>query len=162
MGYTVKAPANYFLSKYKRRKISPLKLQKLVYISHGWHMALYDDVLVDDEFVEAWRYGPVFPSLYHEFKEYGADPITREGTDLDSDFELVTPRIPASDARTTGFLDKIWEVYGGFTGSQLSAMTHAVRTPWYEIWNENPSMRNRHIPNDLIKKHYQDLAEQRG
>ena len=75
MGYSAKAPANYFIGKYGRFKISPLKLQKLVYISHGWHLAIFDRELVDDEYAEAWQYGPVFPSLYHEFTEFGANPM---------------------------------------------------------------------------------------
>ena len=42
MGYSAKAVANYFLSKYGRKKgITPLKIQKLVYIAHGWHMACH-------------------------------------------------------------------------------------------------------------------------
>lgn len=80
MGYTAKAVANHLLDFGLTRKneIPPLKMQKLVYISHGWHLALSDGKpLVSDEYVEAWPYGPVFPSVYHEFKHYGASPHTR-------------------------------------------------------------------------------------
>src|SRR5258708_4237314 len=71
------AAANFFLAKGLEDGVSidPLKLQKLVYFAHGWHLAVTGKPLID-EYVEAWPYGPVIPSLYHRFKSYGADPIT--------------------------------------------------------------------------------------
>ena len=50
MGYSAKALANFFIKNYTN--ISPLKIQKLVYISHGWHLGLFDEPLVDDEFAK--------------------------------------------------------------------------------------------------------------
>lgn len=164
MGYSAKAIANYFLTKYGRHGISPLKLQKLVYIAHGWHMALLDgDLLVDDEYVEAWQYGPVFPSLYHEFKDLGSKRVTRKAEDIsfvesEDDFAFIAPEVPESDDRTRKLLDRIWEVYGKFTGGQLSSLTHAEGTPWSEVRRKNTGMRNVHIPNELIRKHYEEKA----
>ncbi len=164
MGYTAKAPANYFLGKYNRFGISPLKLQKLVYISHGWHMALSSgDLLVDDEFAEAWQFGPVFPSLYHEFKDFGSGSINRKAQDLrfmggGADFDIFIPEIPMSDERSINLLDRIWTVYGKFAATQLSFLTHAKGTPWHQVWSAHPGMRNMHIPNELIRKHYEEKA----
>jgi len=44
-----------------------MKLQKLVYYAHGWHLALNNEPLIDEQ-VECWQYGPVISSLFHEFK----------------------------------------------------------------------------------------------
>ena len=93
MGYSAKAVANYFLAKYGKHGITPLKMQKLVYLSHGWYLAFYDEPLVDDEYAEAWRYGPVFDSLYHEFKHRGRLPITNPARDIDLDLKETTPKI---------------------------------------------------------------------
>ena len=80
MGYSAFAVANYFLrlGRDSGEEITPLKIQKLVYIAHGYHLAFTASdnspnglPLVDDEFAEAWQYGPVFPSLYHHFKRFG-------------------------------------------------------------------------------------------
>lgn len=108
MGYPVKAVANAFLQIAEKHdaKLSPLKLQKLVYISHGWHLAIEGQNLVSDEFAEAWQYGPVFPSLYHEFKGAGKGAITSPATDLEIgdgpglDVTVVTPSIPENDKAT--------------------------------------------------------------
>lgn len=165
MGYTAKAIANFFLDIAKKEKthITPLKIQKLVYISHGWYLALTNgQPLIDDEYVEAWQYGPVFPSLYHEFKHYGRATIANHATDITfagDDFEISTPRIKENDVDTQDLLNKIWEVYGNFTGLQLSNITHATDTPWESTQREHKGMRNVHIPNGLINEYYQSLME---
>lgn len=70
------AVANYLLdlADASGDPVSPMKLQKLLYYAHGWHLAVTDRPLLN-EFVEAWRWGPVIPSIYHEFKEFGDAPI---------------------------------------------------------------------------------------
>ena len=66
--------ANYFieLSQQDGRILRPLKLMKLVYIAHGYMLALLDRSTdgTKRERVEAWQYGPVFPSVYYSFKNY--------------------------------------------------------------------------------------------
>ena len=59
--------------------ISNLKLQKILYFIQAYflmstlnHTACFQDV------IEAWDFGPVVPSVYHEFKQYGAGDIPRE------------------------------------------------------------------------------------
>ena len=69
--YSAIAVANCFLdiADAQSRPITPLKIQKLVYIAHGWHLAIYEEPLIV-ELVEAWKWGPVIPLLYHEFKNF--------------------------------------------------------------------------------------------
>ncbi|MCC7437458.1 MAG: DUF4065 domain-containing protein [Armatimonadetes bacterium] len=43
--------------------LTPMKLLKLVYIAHGWHLGIMGKPLISDE-VQAWKYGPVIPKLY--------------------------------------------------------------------------------------------------
>jgi uncharacterized phage-associated protein len=78
MAYEAKAVANHFLdlAQDSRGTLSPMKIQKLVYFSHGWHLSINNGRALIDEAVQAWTYGPVIPSLYHEFKKYGNGPIT--------------------------------------------------------------------------------------
>ena len=156
-GYSAKHVANYFLAKYGKHGISPLKIQKLVYLAHGWYMAFYDDPLIDDEYAEAWEYGPVFPSLYHEFKHFGRSPITELATEIDSEFNEATPRIPREDKKTRGLLDKTWEVYGNFTGMQLSRICHKPGSPWSDAKNDPEWRKNFHIDDDDIRRYYKKL-----
>ncbi|RYE90398.1 MAG: DUF4065 domain-containing protein [Cytophagaceae bacterium] len=76
--YDAVAIANYFIQKSLDTgvEVTPMKLLKLVYISHGWSLALLNEPLIN-EAVEAWTYGPVIPSLYQELKEYGRERVTK-------------------------------------------------------------------------------------
>ena len=162
MGYSANTVANYFISKYGKTGISPLKLQKLVYLAHGWHWGILGEDLVDDEYAEAWQYGPVFASLYHEFKDFGSGQITRKATDIDDDFELFTPNVNKNDSQTIALLNKVWEVYGKFTAGQLSSLTHKKGSPWHQVREDSPNKKNVHIPDEVIKKYYEAMAAKNG
>ena len=67
--------ADYFIAN-ARGPLTPLQVIKMVYIAHGYSLAILGEPLVE-EAVEAWRYGPVLPSVYYAAKRYGGDGITR-------------------------------------------------------------------------------------
>jgi uncharacterized phage-associated protein len=43
---------------------------------HGYYLALTNAPRVD-EFFEAWQYGPVSPTIYHDFKQFGGADIKK-------------------------------------------------------------------------------------
>ncbi len=132
---------------------TPMKLQKLVYFTHGWHLGLGQGALCDEE-VEAWQWGPVFPSLYQAGKMWGSEPIRHL---LAARRGMRTPRIkPKEDRFAPVLAARIWEVYGNMTASQLSRMTHQKGTPWREV-RGNPQ-RGGIIPNDLIRAYFMAKA----
>ncbi|WP_230291719.1 Panacea domain-containing protein [Croceicoccus sp. Ery5] len=167
MGYSAKAVANAFLdiAKANEKGLTPLKLQKLVYIAHGWNLAINGQPLVDDEFAEAWQYGPVFPSIYHEFKEFGKSNVTTKALDFemgdDLEFDVFQPEVPSSDEETWSLLQRVWEIYGKYSGLTLSDVTHRPDTPWSKVWNESGGRKNADISNEVIKSHYDQLAKTR-
>lgn len=118
--------ANYllWLSTGSKNSINPLKLQKLLYYCEGWHLAISDSELFPGEEFQAWVHGPVNVAVYHEYCEsYGMfDPINNpEDTILD-------------DSVTDGqrlIIEKVFEVYNAFSGTQLEIMTHS-ESPWIE------------------------------
>jgi len=156
------AVANYFIQEHPG-EISHLKLQKLVYISHGWHLGIYDTPLVEDELTEAWRHGPVFPSLYYSCKKFGSKPIDKLVKDVDEKDGvpvLVVPKI--CDPRKINLLCGVWKGYGHLTGFDLSELTHRDGTPWFNTWEENPGMRNLNIKNKDIENHYKEKLKSQG
>ena len=122
--YTVDNIADFFLSK---ESISPKKLQKLVYYSYAWSIALLNDSPENIQFklfesdVEAWVHGPVVPELYRKYKDFGWQEIPQV-----KDFD---ESIFASEI--LDILQQVWDVYGGFTGNQLEAISHK-EMPWIE------------------------------
>lgn len=168
--YDVRAIANWFLDRAEREgeQLTAMKLQKLAYVSHGWRLA-YDCPLVHDA-VEAWKWGPVFRSLYREFRDFGSDPITRRATAFDgSSLEERTISIDdysrAMDTKGTAkFLESIWDLYGKYSAGQLSDITHQPGTPWSEMVQQmgGKILPYTVIPNELIAKHYKKLLHERS
>ena len=159
--YSAKAIANYFLDKADEDSISlsPMKIIKLVYIAHGWYLALTDEPLIKD-YVEAWTYGPVIPDLYHEFKQFGSDPIQGRA------FERIEPSIYAGENSlelpfsTEQFLNRIWDIYKEYTALQLSSATHQPDTPWYITMQEHSGLKNPVIEDKLIRKYYVNMIDE--
>lgn len=157
--YTPQHIANYFLARAQEegRNLTPLKLLKLVYIAYGWVLALTGRRLFEEE-IQAWQHGPVIPSLYHEFKHFGREPVTEraQAFDLDS-FDVVRPEVPESDKETALILDKVWSAYKAFSGWALRNKTHASDTPWSDVYEDG--RRNIVIPDEKIADHYRKRIE---
>jgi uncharacterized phage-associated protein len=150
--------ANYFIksSQDTGQELTPMKLIKLCYIAHGWHLGLYDTQLLD-EVIYAWKYGPVVDTVYKEFRKYGSSQIAELYSDCEGENIY-----PMPDEKIKPFLDAIWKSYSKYDGVQLSAMTHQSNTPWDIIWNKKGGNREKYaiIPNDLIKAHYKEKIQQ--
>lgn len=135
MAYSAMAVANAFIKRAQEGKLNgltPMKLQKLLFFAQSWCLARGEEPLMDDVFCR-WQYGPVIPSLYHEFKEYGANPITARGGHIVSRGDKlvkVTPYVGEDDTESWALIDEIIKVYGDYTGSQLSAITHEDDSAW--------------------------------
>lgn len=159
MPFTTKSIANFFIDRATSsgEKLTPMKLQKLVYYAMGWYAGYTRKPLVD-EAVEAWQYGPVFPSLYQEFKRFGAGAITSKATELDDNLDEVDIA-PPNDPNIRKFLENIWESYGRFSAVELSEMTHAVNSPWDVAWKSAQGVRNKDIAFELIHKHFAQAVE---
>jgi uncharacterized phage-associated protein len=96
--------------------ISNLKLQKLLYYTQAWHLALKDRPLFDGKF-EAWVHGPVHNDTYQIFKVYGYKNI---------DAEVSKPEL---DDETESFLKEVMEEYFPLDAYQLEQLTHQ-ESPW--------------------------------
>jgi uncharacterized phage-associated protein len=129
--------------------IDPMKIQKLVYLGHGWNLVFYGSPLFVQP-VEAWRYGPVVPDLYQEFREFRAGPIKRKANVSG----LLIPQ-------TTGLLDSVWQTYKGFSAVQLSMLTHEPGGAWdLTIKNMGGFHGSPIIPNELIAEEFRQKQKQ--
>lgn len=160
MPYDAKRVANWFLAKgdSERTPINLMKLQKLVYFAHGWSLALMKQGLVDEP-IYAWQWGPVVKSLYDEFKRYGNQPIMERASTIGwFDFPQT---VPAWHRDTISLLNRVWEVYGEFTGIQLSNMTHMPDAPWQKVYERlrGDVPPSTEIPESEIKSYFERLAE---
>ena len=166
-----KAVANYLLGLGQRDGVplSPMKMIKLVYLAHGWHLALLDEPLINEQ-IEAWPYGPVISSLYHELKGYGNKPIESpllRGTHSPKGFSFSPHSLGDGQSlerrlAAENLIDAVWNTYKNFSAVQLSAMTHQTDSPWHRTWHEGggSEMRGTDIPQNDNKQHFQHLADE--
>jgi len=119
-------------------------LQKLVYYTQAWHLAITGQPLFADR-IEAWVHGPVVPSLYDKYKVFGWEPIRPLATpQLFSRLPVAAgkewagaplPRpdapLPDIDPQTQEILDDVWAAYGQFTAKRLEELTHS-EDPWID------------------------------
>lgn len=138
MAYSALAVANAFIERSRQGRLSgltPMKLQKLLFYVQSWYFKQRRQPLFDDTFVR-WTYGPVIPSIYHVFREYGSSIITNPGsivvpkTGAGSGFEAKVPSINWGDIDAVSFIDEAIKVYGPLSAWQLSQMTHQTGTAW--------------------------------
>lgn len=151
--------SDFFLLNYgEENDITPMRLVKLVYISHGWYLGLTGKALIDEN-PEAWQYGPVIPTIYHHYKRFGSKPIKK--TLIASD---VREEIPS---HIQSLLRKVWETYKEHTALGLSSLTHQPGTPWSMTWEKSAEQRSRYggfalgivskqIPDNLIRDYYRE------
>ena len=129
------------------KNITHLKVQKLVYFCHAWMLAIHDRPLLDEP-VEAWRYGPVIPSLYDSLRRYGRYPIEHQIAGCkDVEFD--------EDARS--IIEQVWDIYGKHSATKLSGLTHRPGSPWDKIHKEYGVFAV--VPDPLIRQHYQQYVE---
>lgn len=111
------------------KETTNLELQKLLYFSHAKHLFLLDAPLVKGVF-EAWRNGPVNPSVYRAFKDSGKNAIKKRAKRRDYrtrayvDFDVQFPQ--ATDQLIQDTVKKL----SSFTAWELVELSHAPNGPW--------------------------------
>ena len=129
--------ANYFLSK-ENHGITNSKLNKLIYISFGWFSA-YHKLFLFEEKIEAWRFGPVIPSIYHQFKVCGKNRIDSKAVTSYENIPL-NPDIRTSKCKERDIvvvlLEEIWILYGQKQVGELIEIMHSIESPWSKTYKK--------------------------
>lgn len=132
--------AKYFIE--TDSTLSEIQLQKLTYYAYSWYMVLNNKKKLFDEQPQAWVHGPVFRSLYDYMRNYDIYKETLEkGIDIDEEIK--------------NFLNKIYKIYGRYSGNELEQLTHSEE-PWKKArGNLGPWERSmRNISDEDIVNYY--------
>lgn len=153
------AIANRFIGLNSSEKgFTLMQLLKLSYIAHGFKLGLLEEPL-SNEFVQAWKFGPVFPSIYDKFKYQISDILITEpakGLNSNGLFESVCSIFTKQEEQ---IIDSVYEIYGKIDGWKLSALTHQEGTPWHKAWYDGggaDGFKWVTIKNEEIKKHFKE------
>ncbi|GIF23848.1 putative phage-associated protein [Actinoplanes tereljensis] len=119
-----------------------MRLQKLVYYSQAWHLALVDEPLFT-EAIEAWRDGPVTVALWERHR--GQRTVRSWPTGDPERLSLTGTKVVAL----------VCQVYGELSGDDLSELTHN-ELPWrvarQGLPDHEPSKAR--IQDDVMKRFY--------
>lgn len=142
--YSAQDIASFFVhwANAEDAEISNLKLQKLLYFAQGHFMDLKDGRPLFREDMEAWAHGPVVPTVYRCYKQFGSGEIQP----LDAEFDW--DRI---DSETSEFLVTCWNTYGAMAAWKLRDLTHS-QDPWLKHFN--PDERFIKIPKEDLKAYF--------
>lgn len=159
--FNVFACANYILDSLQPRGIDDLtnlKLQRLLYFAYGIHISLYNERLFDEP-IQAWRLGPVVPSVYREFKAFGSSPIgSNSRARIMEDFTgiITTPDLLSLDSQENAekSLAIACVAYGNQKAWKLVDITHKEQTSaWAKVYN--PSRPNQTLNDDDIIEEFE-------
>ncbi len=123
-----------------------MELLKLIYISHGWYLEIYDLPLIRNR-IEAWKHGPVIPDVYYAFRSQGLNVR-----------EQIRGIPVLEDDSVIDVLEQVYSQYGHFEGWQLSRLTHVEGGPWHVTMEIGGPFTP--IPDSLIKRHYKEKREE--
>lgn len=130
--------------------LTQMKLQKVVYFAQGLYLVLREgDTLIREDF-QAWKYGPVVPVIYHDYKLYGSSPIG------DTDWLSRTPNeeeMAAMEYHAKDIIKYTWEMLRDVSGTQLSNWTHKADSPWAKHYK--PGVPDIIIPKEDIRAYFQ-------
>jgi uncharacterized phage-associated protein len=125
--------------------ITNLKMQKLLYYAQAWHLVNFGQPLFDDQ-IQAWNFGPVVRSIYHEFKAFGSSPI---------DYKKTGQEEKQFSPEQLTFLREFYSTFIRFSAHELVSMTHA-EDPWI---NANRHGASSAIDPAVMKAFYEDFYQ---
>ncbi len=155
----VSAVANYFIERSKKDKIilTNLAMQKLVYFAYGWVLGLTRRKLFYDH-IEAWQYGPVIPSLYHQLKQYGRKQIPQRLVEYDHDKNEFFSWNLTKDTPLLKMMSRVWKRYRALSPQAMVTLTHKQGTPWFETIKKHGYKSQ--IPDELIYEHFKEILNE--
>lgn len=99
--------------------MSNMKLQKMLYYQQGYHLALFDEPLFEED-LEAWMYGPVVPSVYEHYKINGSKGIQPEKSVI----KLTN--------KEEALFNEVYRIYGVYSATGLMNLSHSEK-PWNSV-----------------------------
>lgn len=108
-------------------KATNLELQKLLYIAQVFSFEVRKKRLFDAE-IQAWKYGPVIPKVYGEFKKYSNSYIPKSA---------FSEKVKECNKDENDFIDKIAKLTKDIKGWQLVGLTHRSGTAWDKNFKDN-------------------------
>lgn len=159
--FDVRAVANLVLDVANERRVAVtnMALNKIVFFLHSDYLVEGGCPLVGAK-IEAWKHGPVFREIYHEFKTWDDEPIRGKATRVNPHSGEVE-EATADFAEVEPHIRELIDRYVHFSAAYLRALSHRPGGPWHVVWGHdgeaNPGMQ---ITDQIILDHYSSVERQ--
>lgn len=114
-------------------KITPMKLQRLIYLVYKDYLKVTNNQLFSERF-EVWKNGAVLVSVYYHFRNYAENGIdTFYENSFGNAYKLKTEKMFYQS------LIRVWGKYRNVNGIDLSKLLIQNGTAWNKAWINNYS-----------------------
>lgn len=144
------------LAKAENIEITPMKLQKILYLANGLSVKRRGEKLIKERF-EAWDYGPVVRSVYNTYKDRGGKNIEEPIDDIvevpvANGFQFASSSNISVTDEDLAIIKEAWNNTKKLNAFTLSAWSHNKNSPWDKTYNANP--RPVYISDDDISEYF--------
>lgn len=128
--------ANYIIAGYgNKTELTNLRLNKLVYFAQAVSLKQHGIPLFSDE-IQAWDCGPVEPTVYRAFQQYGKNVIRHPEGSYETSTQL------------REVIQQVMRTYGALTSFDLERILRREGSAWNSIYAPNTHNVMTH---DLIR-----------
>lgn len=136
------------LCRVSGHSLTNLEIQKILYIADMNYIGQTGERLISEPF-EAWSYGPVLPSLYHDLKIFGSDKVKRVGGHTSDISNTPQGRI----------IGKAYAALKDSSARDLVRNTHWEEGAWATVYS--PGSRHVKISDEAMKNEYKKRIERK-
>ncbi|QYC31219.1 DUF4065 domain-containing protein [Paulownia witches'-broom phytoplasma] len=133
-----------YIVKNNPHPTTKMKLNKMIYYAHAKYLVQTKKPLVKEQ-IQAWIYGPVFPELCAQVKEFTYKPLNPDSLSMGDETKI--------NATQKQILDDIISLYGNKEASFLTQQTHE-EDPWKNIYYINSDWSKNIIKNKDILEYF--------
>lgn len=141
--------AAHYLGNQSGWTLSNLSLNKILYLADLNFTGVHGRRLLTEDF-QAWDYGPVLPSLYHQCKAFGSKAVP----------DIFWISEPIEDSSPEGeMLQRAWHALKKASPAQLVESTHVAHGAWAN--NYKPGVRGIDISTEDMIHEYQQRRDRK-
>ena len=142
--YPPLAVAKYIADKIP---ITHLRLHKMIYLVHGYHLALYNKPIISERF-EASQYGPIIRTLFDHIKHQGTQNIKMD--------DVACANIAKNKAAP--LIDKVLSLYENYSPNALVSLVCERQGPWFQTFKTPVSLIDNKSIETYFKHQLKDAA----
>jgi uncharacterized phage-associated protein len=119
--------------------LTNIKLQKLLYYCYAWFLVkTKNSKELFSNSIEAWKYGPVVPEIYHFYKSFGSDSLRIEEDKVDLSFEKRKVEFSKEEEE---IISDVFFTYASKSAMELVHLTHR-EAPWIQAYSGSKTKKD--------------------